>query len=242
MGHKIVILLCLIGALTLCAEQPYKLVIHNTDPQAKCLDGSSPALYLHEGGDTQHFLVYFVGGNYCSGLTFDAVLEDCYKRSKTDLGSSRFLKEEVLSPGGYLSTDPAKSRFANWTKVVIMYCDGGQHQGHNNDPISYRDAQLYMRGSDNTRSHFKWLLNTYRINQAEKVLLSGASAGGIATFTWSNYLRRLMDNPEHLYTVADSSIFANVSYPYTDNYLFDILGTNLWKITLTRSSRLGSAT
>jgi hypothetical protein len=99
-----------------------------------------------------------------------------------------------------------------------------------------------MRCSDNTRSHFKWLLNTYRINQAEKVLLSGASAGGIATFTWSNYLRRLMDNPEHLYTVADSSIFANVSYPYTDNYLFDILGTNLWKITLTRSSRLGSAT
>jgi hypothetical protein len=29
------------------AEEPYKLVIHNTDPNAKCLDGTSPALYLH---------------------------------------------------------------------------------------------------------------------------------------------------------------------------------------------------
>jgi hypothetical protein len=70
MRIKIVLLLCLLGALALCAEQPYKLVIHNTDPQAKCLDGSSPALFLHEGGDTKNFLIFFVGGGFCAGLTF----------------------------------------------------------------------------------------------------------------------------------------------------------------------------
>ena len=96
-----------------------------------------------------------------------------------------------------------------------MYCDGAQHQGHVNEPISYKDTQLFFRGSDNTRSHFKWLLNKYKINAAEKVLLTGASAGGIATFTWSNYMHALMDRPENLFTVPDSSIFANVSFPGT---------------------------
>lgn len=31
------------------AEQPFKKVIHNVDPRAKCLDGSPPAIYIHQG-------------------------------------------------------------------------------------------------------------------------------------------------------------------------------------------------
>ncbi len=147
------------------------------------------------------------------------------------MGSSNNLAKEIISPGGYLSTDPTLSKFANWTKVVIMYCDGSQHQGHNNDPISYKDTQLYFRGSDNTRSHFQWLLNTYKINQAATVLLTGASAGGIATFSWTNYLRKKMDNPQNLYTVADSATFANVTFPKTKVHMFDILGENLFKVS-----------
>ena len=27
----------------------YNKIIHNTDPNARCLDGSSPAVYLHQG-------------------------------------------------------------------------------------------------------------------------------------------------------------------------------------------------
>ncbi len=41
--------LVLIAGLLVCAikADPYKKVIHNTDPDAKCLDGSSPMIYLH---------------------------------------------------------------------------------------------------------------------------------------------------------------------------------------------------
>lgn len=45
-----------------CVEKPYLQVIHNTDPQARCLDGSSPALYIHEGGEANKFLIFFTGG------------------------------------------------------------------------------------------------------------------------------------------------------------------------------------
>lgn len=51
------------------AETPYKKIIHNTDPEAKCLDGSSPAIYVHEGGDSDKFLIFFMGGGYCEGKT-----------------------------------------------------------------------------------------------------------------------------------------------------------------------------
>ena len=40
----------------------------------------------------------------------------------------------------------------------------------------------------------------------------------------------MLDSPQNLYTVADSSIFANVSFPDTDIYVFDILGSNIWKV------------
>lgn len=35
------------AVISICDEQPYKKVIHNIDPQAKCLDGSPPALHIH---------------------------------------------------------------------------------------------------------------------------------------------------------------------------------------------------
>lgn len=29
--------------------QKYKKIVHKTDPDARCLDGSPPALYVHQG-------------------------------------------------------------------------------------------------------------------------------------------------------------------------------------------------
>lgn len=230
MNHIILAIILGLVLLVNGSEEPYKLVIHNTDPEAKCLDGSSPALYVHEGGDFKKIMVFFEGGAFCQGLTTDQVLENCYKRSKTDLGSSKNYPSQLIGPGGYLSTDPSLSKFASWTKVVVRYCDGAQHQGNSKSPISYKDTKLYFRGAVNVRSHFQWLLDTYQINKAEKILFTGASAGGIATFTWSNYFRRLIDNPNNVYTVADAAIYANVTYPHTEIHAFDILGSNLYKV------------
>ena len=45
-------LLCLfaIACIILSVQaQKYQKIVHNTDPDAKCLDGTSPALYIHEG-------------------------------------------------------------------------------------------------------------------------------------------------------------------------------------------------
>jgi hypothetical protein len=61
---KITIALAFV-CLAITAEQPYKKIVHNTDPKAKCLDGSSPALYFHQGEEKNKILIYFQGGGYC---------------------------------------------------------------------------------------------------------------------------------------------------------------------------------
>ena len=65
--NKIAILLSFIILTLSIATKDYTKVIHNTDPEAKCLDGSSPMIYLHEGGDTKRFVFHLIGGGACLG-------------------------------------------------------------------------------------------------------------------------------------------------------------------------------
>jgi hypothetical protein len=62
--HLLVISALLI--LVRSEEPAYKKVVHNTDPEARCIDGSSPAIYLHEG-DPKNILFFFQGGADCAG-------------------------------------------------------------------------------------------------------------------------------------------------------------------------------
>lgn len=49
------------------------------------------------------------------------------------------------------------------------------------NPIEYKDTKLYFRGNLIVRSHFKWLIENYQIDKASKILLSGGSAGAVAS-------------------------------------------------------------
>lgn len=197
-----------------------------TDPDAKCLDGTPPVLYLHEGGDEKRFLLYFIGGGICSGLTIDSAIEDCYKRSKTILGSSDPWPEK-LDGEGYLSPDPAKNKFASWTKIVFGYCDGSLHQGNRENPIPYKDTELYFKGAAITRSHFKWIQNHYDLKGADKVVMTGTSAGGVATYIWTNYMMSLVSEPRNVLSIPDSSVLVNFT-TYSDgvDYLNRLIFNN----------------
>lgn len=89
----------------------------------------------------------------------------------------------------------------------MIYCDGSFHQGNNKNAVKYKDANLYFRGAVNTRSHFKWADNKYNLSAAEKIVLTGSSAGGIGVYLWHQYLKDMVSHPERVYSVADSSIF-----------------------------------
>jgi hypothetical protein len=108
------------------------------------------------------------------------------------------------------------SLYKNWTKILFGYCDGAMFQGDNANPIPYKDTKLYFRGNRQVRSHFKWLIDNYQMDKASKIMLTGGSAGGIASFIWTNYLQSIVVNPKAVYTIPDSGIFIN-SNTFTDN-------------------------
>ena len=66
--NKKILLLFLVIALA-STEELYKRVIHSTDPDALCIDGTPPVLYYHEGAEKNKFMVFFIGGGACGGMT-----------------------------------------------------------------------------------------------------------------------------------------------------------------------------
>ena len=57
--------LLLVSFLSAREEGLYQKVIHNTDAEAKCLDGSPGLIYVHEGGDPKNILIFMLGGGFC---------------------------------------------------------------------------------------------------------------------------------------------------------------------------------
>lgn len=198
----------LLSLLLLAAHaQLYNKVVHNTDPEARCLDGSPAALYVHEGSST-NMLLYFQGGGVCSGNSLAESVEDCYRRSLTFLGSSLYWPA-TLKTEGLLSTDVSRNTFANWTKVIMVYCDGAFHQGLTKAPLKYKDTQLYFRGAAITRAHLKYLDSKYGLAKVERLVVAGSSAGGIAAFAWADQVKALISPTAKFNVVVDSGILLN---------------------------------
>jgi hypothetical protein len=88
-------IIVLAAFIVVALAETYRKVVHEIDSNAKCLDGSSAALYLHEG-DPQSILFYLQGGGVCGSNSLSESLESCYQRSKTTLGSSLYWPETLI--------------------------------------------------------------------------------------------------------------------------------------------------
>lgn len=134
----------------------------------------------------------------------------------TRLGSSLNYSDVLNHREGLLSNRKVRNpHFWNWTKVIIPYCDGSLHQGTRKSVIFYKNKTLYFRGTNNTLQHFSYLNQTYGLFNANKIIVSGFSAGGIASLIWSNYI---LDHSvsKNVYCVPDSGFFVGTfANPYT---------------------------
>lgn len=72
---KTLYLVFIIFAVLYLSQSEFTKIVHSTDPEAKCLDGSSPMLYLHEGGDTKNIIFHMFGGAACLGSDLASTLE-----------------------------------------------------------------------------------------------------------------------------------------------------------------------
>ena len=151
----------------------------NGPENAKYLDGT-PALYYHRKGTgtgANKWFLHQQGGGWCYDL------DSCVSKSNGSLGSTKADKNSSSLNSGYTSLDPKINPLMyNWNSVEIRYCDGASVPGDKATPTVHQNTTLHFRGRAILDAEIKSLLEERGMNKATYVVVSGCSAGGLATF------------------------------------------------------------
>ncbi|KAH1198961.1 Pectin acetylesterase 5 [Glycine max] len=178
---------------------PLTLLRNANQTRALCLDGSAPGYHFQSGfgSGSRNWLIHIEGGGWCNSIP------SCYQRKFTHLGSSDHM-EKLIPFSGILSSDPAQNPdFFNWNKVKIRYCDGASFAGH---PESERGSGLFFRGQVIWEAIMDELLST-GLSNAKQALLSGCSAGGLATLIHCDSFRQVLPKEATVKCLADAGFF-----------------------------------
>ncbi|XP_061368844.1 pectin acetylesterase 9 [Gastrolobium bilobum] len=142
---------------------------------ALCLDGSVPAYHLDRGygAGQDNWLLQFEGGGWCNDM------RSCLDRAQTRRGSTRYMTEWETFSGILSNNATLNPDFYNWNRVKLRYCDGASFTG--DGVFDNGTTTLYFKGQRIWEAIIHDLLPK-GLGRARKALLSGCSAGGLATF------------------------------------------------------------
>jgi len=83
----------------------------------------------------------------------------------------------------------------NWNSVYLRYCDGGSFSGDNRTQTLYEGVELFFRGKLNREAAFSFLAANASLATMTDVLITGCSAGGLATYLhvdqWCDSIKNL---------------------------------------------------
>ncbi|XP_020263715.1 pectin acetylesterase 7-like [Asparagus officinalis] len=166
---------------------------------AVCLDGSPPVYHFSPGfgSGANNWLVHMEGGGWCS------TPEECIDRRSNFRGSSRLMKD--LSFSGILANKPKTNPdFYNWNKVKVRYCDGSSFTGdvETVDP----EKKVYYRGARIWLAIMEELL-AKGMKNAQNAMLSGCSAGGLASILHCDKFRDLLPASANVKCFSDAGYF-----------------------------------
>ncbi|XP_051121440.1 pectin acetylesterase 9 [Andrographis paniculata] len=186
---------------------------------AYCLDGSPPAYHLDRGfgAGTRNWLLQFEGGGWCNDV------ESCWERAATRRGSTFYMnKNEVFS--GILSNNASLNPdFYNWNRVKLRYCDGASFAG--DSIFQNKTSLLYFRGQRIWQAVIHDLLPK-GLDQANKALLSGCSAGGLATFLHCDNFTSYLPKNASVKCLSDAGFFLDardISMNHSMRYFYKSL-------------------
>ncbi|CDW87261.1 pectinacetylesterase family protein [Stylonychia lemnae] len=216
--------------------RPYQYMWVAIETEARCIDGSFATIYFSQGyGDgLTKAITFFEGGGWCYGRNQTEVKECLYERSSTDLGSSNNYPQTNYLNRTFFEEPEQDLLFSNWNRFFINYCDGAGHQGYKKDPIVHKDKSLYLRGELNTKAHLDFILSKLPPEIMTDFVLSGCSAGGLASLMWTDYFKDkiLTRNPKVKYTaMPDSGFFVDYKSVLTNDNDYKIKMDQLYLIS-----------
>ncbi|XP_006818624.1 uncharacterized protein LOC102809268 [Saccoglossus kowalevskii] len=175
------------------------------EKRAYCLDGSAPGYYFRKGHDEgeNSWILYLQGGGWCWNIS------DCYERTKGRYGSSNEM-QGTLPVGGFLSNSAnSNPDFYNWNVAFFAYCDGASFAGDVNVPLSYKGNTIYFRGKRVLDLLLDYLMDK-GLSSADRVILSGMSAGGLAVYIHADYIRNKFPPQTAFHAFPDAGYFPDV--------------------------------
>lgn len=169
---------------------------------AFCLDGSLPAYHLDRGfgAGAHNWLLLFEGGGWCNDI------QSCLERSKTSRGSTRLMGKKVGFSGIMSNNASLNPDFYNWNRVRLSYCDGASFAG--DSKFDNGTSLLYFRGQKIWEAIVHDLLPK-GLARARKALLSGCSAGGLATFLHCESFASFLPKNASVKCSSDAGFFLN---------------------------------
>ncbi|XP_047055022.1 pectin acetylesterase 5-like [Lolium rigidum] len=176
-----------------------------TEKGAVCLDGTPPGYHLKRGsGDgASKWLVHLEGGGWCS------TVKDCSNRKMSALGSSNFMKPILFGGAGILGSDQQLNPdFYNWNKVYVRYCDGASFSG-DTEGRAQDGSILHFRGLHIYEAVIDELMRKGLAN-ATQALLTGCSAGGLATILHCDDFSARFPREVSVKCLADAGFFLDV--------------------------------
>ena len=188
---------------------PVQMALQNLSgaPQALCLDGSPYKYYWRQGigADAKKFLLAFRGGGWCTaegcapappGYDINSTtICSCVSRAHSDLGSSKGWADPLgdWDPHGMTSTNcEANPAFCRWSVAYLPYCDGTSFSSDRVSPVPTKSTvtpKLFFRGRPNLIAVLDDMLAQKSLGGAEAIVVSGHSAGGLATFLNADFIR-----------------------------------------------------
>ncbi|KAG5078767.1 pectin acetylesterase 3-like [Glycine soja] len=168
---------------------------------AVCLDGTVPGYHLDRGfgSGADSWLIHLEGGGWCN------TIRNCVYRKNTRRGSSKHMENQIPFTG-ILSNKPEENPdFFNWNRVKLRYCDGASFSGDSED----ESAQLQFRGQKIWLAAMEELMSK-GMQKADQALLSGCSAGGLASIIHCDEFRSLFPKSSKVKCLSDGGFFLDV--------------------------------
>ncbi|XP_004494485.1 pectin acetylesterase 3 isoform X1 [Cicer arietinum] len=181
---------------------PLTLIQGASSKGAVCLDGTLPGYHLHHGSGSgaNSWLIQLEGGGWCN------TIKSCVFRKTTRRGSSKYMEKKLPFTGLLSNKAEENPDFFNWNRVKVRYCDGASFSGDSQNEA----AQLQFRGQKIWLAAMEELLSKGMQN-ANQALLSGCSAGGLASILHCDEFRSLLPKSTKVKCLSDAGFFLDAT-------------------------------
>ena len=190
-----------------------------------CSDGSEFAIFVRKGS-SKNFLIHFSGGGACwddstcgRPLSLMSVFDGDSKDLKSFYMPSmlRFFPKALT---GLSDNENTTNAFRDWNIVFIPYCTGDLHIGNVTNAYTFdgKKIEIHHNGRNNSLTALEWVFSNFK--EANKIMVSGESAGAYASAFWTPYIADHYSGKK-IYQLSDGALL-------TSNRWKEILDT-VWK-------------